>query len=291
MARIVGASTEAIVARMDHLGVAVEKNASWLPWLKAEVKDAIGFTPLPEHEILWQPIKTQPASAPALRGLVQRWMWTAASPVRGCTSERSRVESSFGRIMLLTCDQPEPRAWLEVHRFGQRPYEVPVDPDAAWILRFEERQMDADDARDWILEVVWRNAHDTGSELFILSSAARGAARLVLEGVGSAWWVDAIEPAALWMLEGSAAKPIARAYRLHGERLSASSGLVVRSRRPLPLLQAQRQALDMGAVTARFGEGHVVWRGFRDAATARRSLQGKAAEWRRVEVSTGNGRR
>src|SRR5690606_2855636 len=67
--RVLGASDDPMVSRMEHLSVATRKNPQWLPWLRLQVGEHVGFGPLFEHTVTWERSPSRPAPAPP-RGLV-----------------------------------------------------------------------------------------------------------------------------------------------------------------------------------------------------------------------------
>ena len=162
--RVIGGSDDPMVSRMQHLSVATHKNAQWTPWVHVQVGEQVGFTPLPEHALTWKSSRTGPATAP--RGLVQRWALNTLPTPNSCPQELSRVETALGRVSLQRCDS---EAWLAVTRPGAEPSRAAVDEDAAWIVRYEELDLNADGALDWALEVVSSGSHGDALEAPLLN--------------------------------------------------------------------------------------------------------------------------
>ena len=255
--RVLGASDDPMVSRMEHLSVATRKNPQWLPWVRLQVREHVGFVPLFEHTVTWQRSPSRPAPAPP-RGLVQRWALNTLPTPNSCPQELSRVESALGRVSLQRCDS---EAWLAVTRPGAEPSRAVVDDDAAWILRYEEVDLNADGALDWALEVVSNASHGAGTELVLLLAGAAEAQRLPSEGQFS-WQIERSDPPTLWVVSEGDLE--ARAYRMADGRLSATGGWVARSRVPQPHLHVQRVAFRDGAAVAYVEEPErfMEWLGF-----------------------------
>src|SRR5690606_31096515 len=131
----------------------------------------------------------------------------------------------------------------------------------AWILRYEEVDLNADGALDWALEVVSNASHGAGTELVLLLAGAAEAQRLPSEGQFS-WQIERSDPPTLWVVSEGDLE--ARAYRMAAGRLSATGGWVARSRVPQPHLHVQRVAFRDGAAVAYVEEPErfMEWLGF-----------------------------
>lgn len=254
--RVIGGSDDPMVSRMQHLSVATHKNAQWTPWVHVQVGEQVGFTPLPEHALTWNSSRTGPATAP--RGLVQRWALNTLPTPNSCPQELSRVETALGRVSLQRCDS---EAWLAVTRPGAEPSRAAVDEDAAWILRYEELDLNADGALDWALEVVSSGSHGAGSELLLLLAGATEPQRVPSTHQFS-WQVERSDPPTLWVVSEGDLE--ARAYRMADGRLNATGGWVARSRALQPHLHVQRVALRDDAAVAYVEEPDrfIQWLGF-----------------------------
>jgi len=261
LAKVVGATREPTVARIDQLGLALDHNVALAPWLDAELDANVrGLVPGFEYELAWQSEAGHGHALP-LRGLVQRWFWASAGTEPACSSELSRIETRVGRVTLRVCEAEERRAWLHVERPGQQPYEVPTSADAVWIARYSERNLDDDRALDWAIEVVARDSHGAASELVLLPARKRAALRLALDSPAESWWIGA--GPALWLSHTEAGRLHARAYRVVNDQLEGTAGWVVQLPRPLARLEAQRMTLGSRAARtyAAAPERYWVWQG------------------------------
>lgn len=254
--RVVGGSDDPMVSRIQHLSVATYKNAHWTPWVRVQVGEHVGFAPLPEHTLTGKSSPNTTTTAP--RGLVQRWALNTLPAPNSCPQELSRVETALGRVSLQRCDS---EAWLAVTRPGAEPSRAAVDEDAAWILRYEELDLNADGALDWALEVVSSGSHGAGSELLLLLAGATEPQRVPSTHQFS-WQVERSDPPTLWVVSEGDLK--ARAYRMADGRLNATGGWVAHSREPQPHLHAQRVALRDDAAVAYVEEPDrfIQWSGF-----------------------------
>jgi hypothetical protein len=274
---VLGASADAFVARLDHLGLPPELNAALLPWLRVEVQSATGFVALPEAKVVWQRRRGEDAPRRPL-GLVQRWFLppeTAQAPEQveqQTCSILSVIREADTAVSLLRCDGSEPKAHLLESVNSDRKLLVEMDADAVSINRFDQADFDGNGRDDLFLEVVSKTSHDSWSELVVLRNGPPRSllARLPLEG--RTWWIEkATKHPTLWLGQATNRSVVARAYRLASSgRLEPVPGWSVASK-PVSFVEASRKILEGGG-SLRVAEPHrfVALRGFRRRSEAAR---------------------